>query len=56
MKYVTAVNSECIQRLSLDWVTRRGYKVKPTDTNWTVNVANQENVSVLGSVYIQLNI
>jgi hypothetical protein len=45
-----------VEFVSLDWVIRRGYKVKPTHTNWTVTVANQETVSVLGSVDIQLNI
>jgi hypothetical protein len=45
-----------VEFVSLDWVIRRGYKVKPTHTNWTVTVANQEIVSVLGSVDIQLNI
>jgi hypothetical protein len=43
-----------VEFVSLDWVIRRGYKVKLT--NWTVTVANQEIVSVLGSVDIQLNI
>jgi hypothetical protein len=34
-----------VEFVSLDWVIQRGYKVKPTHTNWTVTVANQETVS-----------
>jgi hypothetical protein len=45
-----------VEFVSLDWVTRKGFKVKPTHTNWTVTVANQETVSVMGSVDIQINI
>jgi hypothetical protein len=45
-----------VEFVSLDWVTKKGFKVKPTHTNWTVTVANQETVSVMGSVDIQINI
>jgi hypothetical protein len=45
-----------VEFVDLGWATRQGFKIKPTHTNWTVTVANQETVSVMGTVDLQIDI
>jgi hypothetical protein len=45
-----------VEFVDLGWATRQGFKIKPTHTNWTVTVANQETVSVMGTVDLQVDI
>jgi hypothetical protein len=45
-----------VEFVDLGWVTRKGFKIKPTHTNWTVTVANQETMSVMGTIDLQINI
>jgi hypothetical protein len=45
-----------VEFISMELATRKGLRIKPTHSNWTVTVANQDTVSVLGSVDLQVNI
>jgi hypothetical protein len=45
-----------VEFISMELALRKGLKLKPTHNNWTVTVANQETVKVLGSVNLQINI
>jgi hypothetical protein len=45
-----------VEFISMELALRKGLKLKPTHNNWTVTVANQETVKVLGSVNLQIDI